>query len=83
MQRTTHSFIKNEKELKNAAFFWKEQMPNPAQYYIYTLNKGCLDSEPARLEHFAGSDQLFNNIHMRDMHTYSVKFWILSRVTTE
>ena len=29
-QRTKHSFIKNVKELKNVAFFWKELMPNPA-----------------------------------------------------
>ena len=29
MQRAPHAFIKNEKERKNVAFFWKEQMPNP------------------------------------------------------
>ena len=29
MQRTKHSFIKNAKERKNVAFFWKEHMPNP------------------------------------------------------
>ena len=30
MQRTPHSFIKNAKEHKNVAFFWKERLPNPA-----------------------------------------------------
>ena len=29
MQRMPHSFIKNGKECKNVAFFWKERMPNP------------------------------------------------------
>ena len=35
MQRTPHSFIKNVKERKNVAFFWKERMPNP----VISLNK--------------------------------------------
>ena len=30
MQRTKWSFIKNTKERKNVAFFWKECMLNPA-----------------------------------------------------
>ena len=29
MQRMPNSFIKNAKECKNVAFFWKEHMPNP------------------------------------------------------
>ena len=29
MQRRPRSFIKNGKERKNIAFFWKERMPNP------------------------------------------------------
>ena len=29
MQRTKRSFIKNAKERKNVALFWKERMPNP------------------------------------------------------
>ena len=29
MQRMPRSFIKNIKERKKVAFFWKEQMPNP------------------------------------------------------
>ena len=32
MQR---SFIKNGKEHKNVAFFWKERMPNPAITVLY------------------------------------------------
>ena len=30
MQRTPRSFLKNAKECKNVAFFWKKRMPNPA-----------------------------------------------------
>ena len=33
MQRTPRSFIKNGKERKNAAFFWKELMPNRVQWF--------------------------------------------------
>ena len=29
MQKTFRSFIKNGKERKNVAFFWKERVPNP------------------------------------------------------
>ena len=31
MQRTPHSYLKNGKERKNVALFWKERMPNPAK----------------------------------------------------
>ena len=34
MQRTPHSFMKNRKERKKAAFFLKEQMPNPGRYRL-------------------------------------------------
>ena len=37
MQRTPHSFIKNGKECKNVAFFWKERMPNPVVYTLCVL----------------------------------------------
>ena len=32
MQKMFRSFIKNGKERKNIAFFWKEGVPNPALY---------------------------------------------------
>ena len=32
MQRTPRSFIKNAKERKNVAFFWKEHLPNPGRF---------------------------------------------------
>ena len=31
MQKMFRSFIKNGKERKNIAFFWKERVPNPVQ----------------------------------------------------
>ena len=37
MQKTFHSFIKNEKERKYIAFFWKERVPNPAFSLIKLL----------------------------------------------
>ena len=44
MQRTPRSFIKNVKERKNVAFFWKKRMLNPAKYPLVT----SLDKSPIR-----------------------------------
>ena len=42
MQRTPRSFIKNGKERKNVAFFWKERMPNPAKNeWPWAIRSGC------------------------------------------
>ena len=40
-QRTPHSFIKNGKESKNVAFFWKEWMPNPVQFILFFKLSNC------------------------------------------
>ena len=37
-QRTPRSFIKNAKERKNVAFFWKERMPFPAYKQTHHRN---------------------------------------------
>ena len=44
MQRTPRSFIKNAKERKNVAFFWKEHLPNPAVYFPIFLSSLLLDN---------------------------------------
>ena len=36
-QRSFRSFIKNGKERKNVAFFWKERIPNPGFSYIVCM----------------------------------------------
>ena len=37
--RLFHFFIRNGKECKNVAFFWKERMPNPAFFYVQKVPK--------------------------------------------
>ena len=40
-----HSFIKNAKERKNVAFFWKKRLPSPVQFTIvkYTDDRAGRD----------------------------------------
>ena len=39
-QKMFRSFIKNGKERKNVAFFWKERMPNPTYNMASPLTRG-------------------------------------------